>query len=88
MGWSFKWLSSFGSDFNYDYFASFTPDEVKNGATFWNYERQKSDAGEDVVLEEGVRFLSARQPGERAAPAAEWAPARTPRPGALALPPP
>jgi predicted dithiol-disulfide oxidoreductase (DUF899 family) len=22
---------------------------VKNGTTFWNYERQKSDAGEDVV---------------------------------------
>ena len=50
MGWSFKWLSSFGSDFNFDYFASFTPDEVKNGTTFWNYERQKSDAGEDVVV--------------------------------------
>jgi len=44
--------------------------------------------GEDVVLEEGVRFLSARQPGELAAPAAEWAPTGTPHPGALALPPP
>jgi predicted dithiol-disulfide oxidoreductase (DUF899 family) len=49
MGWSFKWLSSFGTDFNFDYSASFTPDEVKNGTAFWNYERQKPDAGEDVV---------------------------------------
>ena len=25
MGWSFKWVSSFGSDFNYDFRVSFTP---------------------------------------------------------------
>jgi predicted dithiol-disulfide oxidoreductase (DUF899 family) len=25
MGWSFKWVSSFQSDFNFDYQASFTP---------------------------------------------------------------
>src|SRR5258707_7865657 len=49
MGWNFKWLSSFGSDFNFDYFASFTPDEAKNATAFWNYERQKPGGGEDVV---------------------------------------
>jgi predicted dithiol-disulfide oxidoreductase (DUF899 family) len=27
MGWSFKWVSSFGNDFNYDYAASFRPDQ-------------------------------------------------------------
>ena len=27
MGWRFKWVSSFGSDFNYDYHVSFTKDE-------------------------------------------------------------
>jgi predicted dithiol-disulfide oxidoreductase (DUF899 family) len=27
MGWSFKWLSSYGSDFNYDFGASFASDE-------------------------------------------------------------
>jgi predicted dithiol-disulfide oxidoreductase (DUF899 family) len=48
MGWSFKWLSSFGSDFNYDYFASFTPDEIANGAAHWNYEQGKP-FGEDAV---------------------------------------
>ena len=49
MGWSFKWLSSFGSDFNFDYYASFTPDEVKDSTAYFNYERRKPAGGEDVV---------------------------------------
>jgi predicted dithiol-disulfide oxidoreductase (DUF899 family) len=45
MGWSFKWLSSFGSDFNYDYYVSFTPEEVAKEQAYYNYrlnERQKA----------------------------------------------
>jgi len=49
MGWIFKWLSSFGTDFNYDFFASFTPEEAKNGTGYYNYERRKPQGGEDVV---------------------------------------
>jgi predicted dithiol-disulfide oxidoreductase (DUF899 family) len=37
MGWSFKWLSSFASDFNFDYQASFTPEDVRNKSAFFNY---------------------------------------------------
>lgn len=37
MGWNFKWLSSASSDFNYDYQASFTPEEVQRGTAFFNY---------------------------------------------------
>jgi len=37
MGWSFKWLSSSDTDFNYDYQASFKPDEVKAKSAFYNY---------------------------------------------------
>jgi len=37
MGWSFKWVSSFKSDFNYDYQASFTPDAIQSGTVFYNY---------------------------------------------------
>jgi len=48
MGWSFKWVSSFGSDFNFDYFVSFTPDEVENGTGYHNYERSKP-MDEDAV---------------------------------------
>jgi predicted dithiol-disulfide oxidoreductase (DUF899 family) len=37
MGWSFKWVSSFGNDFNYDYHVSFTSDEMKKGEMFYNF---------------------------------------------------
>ena len=29
MGWSFKWVSSFSTDFNRDYQVSFTPEEIR-----------------------------------------------------------
>jgi predicted dithiol-disulfide oxidoreductase (DUF899 family) len=29
MGWSFKWVSSFGSDFNSDYYVSFKAEDVE-----------------------------------------------------------
>src|SRR3954452_7407105 len=31
MGWGFPWFSSAGSDFNFDYHVSFTPDELNTG---------------------------------------------------------
>ena len=37
MGWSFRWVSSFHNDFNFDYQTSFTPEQVKSGAVFYNY---------------------------------------------------
>jgi predicted dithiol-disulfide oxidoreductase (DUF899 family) len=37
MGWTFPWVSSFGSDFNYDFNASFTPEQLTNGTAFYNY---------------------------------------------------
>ena len=36
MGWNFQWLSSSGSDFNYDYHVSFTPKEIATKGLF-NY---------------------------------------------------
>ena len=41
MGWSFKWVSSGRTDFNYDYQVSFRPAEVKEGAAFYNYAMSK-----------------------------------------------
>jgi predicted dithiol-disulfide oxidoreductase (DUF899 family) len=38
MGWRFRWLSSYGSDFNYDYHVSFTKEEVAAGKVYYNYE--------------------------------------------------
>jgi predicted dithiol-disulfide oxidoreductase (DUF899 family) len=37
MGWRLKWVSSFGSDFNYDYHVSFTKDEITKGKVYYNY---------------------------------------------------
>jgi len=38
MGWRFTWVSSYHSEFNYDFHVSFTPDEIAAGRAFYNYE--------------------------------------------------
>src|ERR671917_372784 len=37
MGWKFPWASSQGGDFNFDFQASFTEDEQREGAIEYNY---------------------------------------------------
>src|ERR1700680_1087164 len=37
MGWSFAWYSSYDNDFNYDYAASFKPEEIAAGNASYNY---------------------------------------------------
>ena len=37
MGWNFKWVSSGDSDFNFDYQASFTPEEVAAKRAVYNF---------------------------------------------------
>jgi predicted dithiol-disulfide oxidoreductase (DUF899 family) len=37
MGWRFKWLSSEGSDFNFDYHVSFTKEDEQKNKTYYNY---------------------------------------------------
>ena len=37
MGWRFKWVSSYGSDFNRDYHVSFTAEEMAKGKVYYNY---------------------------------------------------
>ena len=41
MGWKFCWVSSYKSDFNYDFHVSFRPDEVKAGKTIYNFREKK-----------------------------------------------
>lgn len=38
MGWRFKWVSSHGSDFNYDFNVSFTPEQLAAKRAEYNYE--------------------------------------------------
>lgn len=37
MGWHFKWVSSSGNDFNFDYHVSATPEEKASGKATYNY---------------------------------------------------
>jgi predicted dithiol-disulfide oxidoreductase (DUF899 family) len=38
MGWRFKWVSSFGTDFNHDFHVSFTKEEMAGGKINYNYD--------------------------------------------------
>src|SRR5438552_4309262 len=49
MGWNFNWLSSYNGDFNYDYQASFTPEQMAAGKVEYNFDL--------------VQFPSAEAPG-------------------------
>lgn len=46
MGWEFKWVSAFGSDFNQDFGVSFTPAQVASGEVPYNYTTQAFPADE------------------------------------------
>jgi predicted dithiol-disulfide oxidoreductase (DUF899 family) len=47
MGWRFKWVSSYGSDFNYDYGVSFTSEQLASGKVHYNY-GITANAGEEM----------------------------------------
>src|SRR5579864_173649 len=40
MGWQFPWVSSFGTDFNYDFHVSFSKEEIAGGSTYYNFGTQ------------------------------------------------
>jgi len=37
MGWNFEWVSSFGSDFNYDFHVSFRKEMIEQGRVDYNF---------------------------------------------------
>jgi predicted dithiol-disulfide oxidoreductase (DUF899 family) len=49
LGWRFPWVSSHGTDFNFDYQASFTKEEMAKGKVYYNFDL--------------VEFPSAEAPG-------------------------
>jgi predicted dithiol-disulfide oxidoreductase (DUF899 family) len=46
LGWTFKWVSSAGTDFNYDYQVSFKPAMLAAGEVTYNYTQQKSGSAD------------------------------------------
>jgi predicted dithiol-disulfide oxidoreductase (DUF899 family) len=60
MGWSFKWVSSLGNDFNFDYQVSFTPEQVEKGEMIYNY-RPGGFSGEEAP---GISIFYKNEQGE------------------------
>jgi predicted dithiol-disulfide oxidoreductase (DUF899 family) len=48
MGWTFPWYSSVGSDFNFDYHVSFTPEELAAGRAEYNYRVDPISVGSEA----------------------------------------
>jgi predicted dithiol-disulfide oxidoreductase (DUF899 family) len=60
MGWSFPWVSSYGSDFNFDYHVSFTPQEIAEGKAYYNYEVRPINVSD----EQGISVFYKNERGE------------------------
>jgi predicted dithiol-disulfide oxidoreductase (DUF899 family) len=60
MGWSFPWVSSYGSDFNFDYHASFTPAQIAEQKVYYNYDSRPIDVSDEV----GISVFSKNEGGE------------------------
>ena len=69
MGWRFPWVASSGSDFNYDFHVSFSPEDVAAGSVEYNYGRRPfphADApGFSTFLREGRDVLHTYSTFER-----------------------
>jgi predicted dithiol-disulfide oxidoreductase (DUF899 family) len=61
MGWSFPWASSHGSEFNFDFNVSFTPEQQRAGALDYNYRRN------DPVMADGTAAVTTGGPADAAA---------------------
>ncbi len=50
MGWTFRWYSSNGNEFNFDFGASFRPEDLEKGPVFFNFTDQKLKGQEQPGL--------------------------------------
>jgi predicted dithiol-disulfide oxidoreductase (DUF899 family) len=60
MGWKFPWVSSYRSDFNYDFHVSFTPEQIASGRALYNLQQAPGWAagledlsGDSVFFQDG-----------------------------------
>ena len=58
MGWKFKWVSSFGNDFNRDFHVSFAPEEKARGKVEYNYDLTEFPSEEAPGLSAFVKTAS------------------------------
>lgn len=50
MGWDFQWYSSLDSDFNFDFNASFTPEQLQKGEMEYNYQTTNFPVSESHAI--------------------------------------
>ena len=60
MGWGFPWVSSEGSDFNFDYHVSFTPEQIAAGKAHYNSELRPNPISDEV----GISVFCRNESGE------------------------
>ncbi len=60
MGWTFPWVSAFGSDFNLDFGVSFAPEAVTDHSAVYNY--GSTDPG--LADREGISVFAKNEAGE------------------------
>ncbi len=60
MGWKFKWVSSFGTDFNFDFNVSFTPEQIRTRTAIYNF----APLDMDIDEREGVSAFYRDKNGE------------------------
>jgi predicted dithiol-disulfide oxidoreductase (DUF899 family) len=61
MGWTFKWVSSQGSDFNFDYRVSFQPEDVESRNIEYNYGKGNAFQMSDL---QGLSVFAKNESGE------------------------
>jgi predicted dithiol-disulfide oxidoreductase (DUF899 family) len=64
MGWCFPWVSSAGSDFNFDYHVSFTRERTPDGHGIYNYAEMPVPAGSKDFEMPGLSAFSKNEQGE------------------------
>lgn len=77
MGWSFAWASSFGSDFNYDFDAAHTNEQLQSGGAEYNF---NSWDGPGTMDPDGERTWR-----ERSGLGTDWQTYRSESPGVSAF---
>jgi predicted dithiol-disulfide oxidoreductase (DUF899 family) len=60
MGWRFKWVSSGNTDFNYDFQASFRPEDIREGTAIYNYRPLNMD----IADREGISLFYRDESGQ------------------------
>ncbi|HEU5049536.1 MAG TPA: thioredoxin family protein [Gemmatimonadales bacterium] len=64
MGWRFKWVSSSGSDFNYDRAVAVTPEMIGSGTATYNFRPIPPDAPTTLLDLPGVSVFYRNEEGE------------------------